>query len=175
MGESKVDSLRQEGRGVSSLALAALLLLLTLFSLVSLARAQDELAAPMEQTLGQSSWFWVVPRITLQPQGEWVLSGFYAGLGSCKLDLALLDREGQAAAHARWELVAGQPADYRLDQIGSLKAGAPLTLVISGLEAQPPRVAFSLATRATGGCERELRGIWLQGDIEWIPGLKGKH
>jgi hypothetical protein len=170
-----VDSFRKERHGASSAALSAIFLLLTLFTLVSFARAQDELEPPLDESQGQSSWFWVVPRVTVQAQEEWVLSGFYAGLGSCKLDLALLDREGHATAHARWELVAGQPADYRLDQIGALKAGAPLTLVISGLQARPPLVAFSLATRPAAGCERELRGSWLQGDIEWIPGLKGKR
>lgn len=172
MGESTVASFRREARAALS---ALVLLLLTLLTPVSPCRAQDDLTAPGNETLGQSSWFWVVPRITTQAQGEWVLSGFYAGLGSCELDLALLDRKGRAAAHARWKLVAGQPADYRLDEIGAPRAGTALTLVISGLQAQPSSVAFSLTTQPAGGSERELRGSWLQGDIDWIPGLKGKH
>lgn len=172
MGESTVVSFRREARAALS---ALVLLLLTLPTPVSPCRAQDDLTAFGNESLGQSSWFWVVPRITAQAQGGWVLSGFYAGLGSCELDLALLDRKGRAAVHARWELVAGQPADYRLGEIGALTAGTPLTLVISGLQAKPSSVAFSLTSQPTGASERELRGSWLQGDIEWIPGLKGKH
>jgi len=167
-----VVSFRHEKRAALS---ALFLLLLTLLTPVSPCHAQDDLSSPTNESPGQSSWFWVVPRMTAQARGEWVLSGFYAGLGSCELDLALLDRKGRAAVHARWELVAGQPADYRLGEIGALRAGTPLTLVISGLQAKPSSVAFSLTTQPMGDSERELRGSWLRGDIEWIPGLKGKH
>ncbi len=171
-----MSSFRQGKRSPLSAARSRIFLpLLLLLSLVAVSRAQDDLTAPAGDSLGQSTWFWVIPRLGLQPQEESILSGFYTGLGSCQLDLALLDREGHAVAHARWELVAGRPADYRLDQIGALPAGTPLTLVVSGLQAQPPSVAFSLALRPNSGCERELRGSWLQGDIDWIPGLKGKH
>lgn len=138
------------------------------------ARAQDDSRLLAQDALGEVNWLWVVPRIELNPQEEWILSAYYSHLGSCELDMALLDREGNSIARARLKLVAGQPNDYRLREFEGIATGVPLTLVISGLRARPEAVAFMLTASPAGGCERELRGSWLQGDIEWVPGLKGK-
>jgi len=138
------------------------------------ARAQDEPHLLAQDDLGDVNWLWVVPRIEFHPQEEWILSAFFSHLGSCELDMALLDRKGNSIAHARLKLVAGQPSDYRLDEFEGIATGVPLTLVISGLRARPDAVTFTLTASLAGGCERELRGSWLKGDIEWVPGLKGK-
>ena len=152
-----------------------MLLVLTQAGSPAGALAQDEPHPSADGATVGVNWLWVVPRLELHPQEQWTLSAFFSRLGSCELDLALLDREGTAIARERLELVAGRPGDYRLGELKGTATGIPLTLVISGLRAKPDAVAFALTASQAGGCERELHGSWLQGDLEWVPGLKGKR
>lgn len=117
-------------------------------------------------------WLWVVPQLARAPGDEWVLSGFFGGLGGLELELALVDREGRFTALTSWKLVAGVPADYRLPGLEDPQDRDSYSLVVSGLEAGPSWLALSLwRSSSTRGLE-EIDGAWIRSDPNWLPGVR---